>query len=312
MFRLIPAGLAISCVRRAAAETYLRGSGTLSVMTLMLVMLSFSAAAETPPDPGSGNAGDKQTYRPGLRNSFTGYALSAQELSVVTESLRQKTGFVQLHFDESGFLTIDDRTQIAGGSATARELLLAALDGRKSINLQSHNRSAKVVFARLGTAVKYIRWNTDVQIEVVPVELDFDDFRHLRGDTMALAAFDPGFVLLHELCHAVLELRDPLPGERTAGDCEAWINRVRRELGLPERQQYMAMATWRLPTAAGVSTRVAELLFEQQEPGEQPDSRSRTKRHYLTWEVQKVGQGSGGNWSAPVKGKVSVTVTAAP
>ena len=310
MFRLIPADWTMSGVRRAASETFRRSSGTVPMMTLMLMMVSFSAAADAPSEPDAGSAGDRQTYRPGLRNSFEGYALSAQELSVVTESLRQKTGFVQLRVDESGFLTIADRTQIAGGSATARELLLAALDGRKSINLQSHNRSAKVVFARLGAGVRYIRWKTDEQIEVVPVEMDFDDFRHLRGDARALAAFDPGFVLLHELCHAVLELHDPLPDERTAGGCEAWINRARRELGLPERQQYLATATWRMPTISGVTTRIAELLFEQQEPGTQPDSRRKTKRHYLTWEVQKVG--SGDNWSASAKGKVSVTVTTAP
>jgi hypothetical protein len=293
----------------------------LPALALIILVLALSAAAEErlvseraepdSPDPAR-PAKDPQTYRPGLRNSFTGRQLNAKELKIVLESLREKTGFTHLRFDESGFLTVDDRREFVGGSAAARELLLAAIDGKKSINLQSHNRSREVIFARLGVSALYLRWNTETRVEVLPIEIDFADFNFLRGEKKVLAAFDPGFVLLHELCHAVLELRDPAPGEEVAGDCERYINRIRRELSLPERQQYMASASQQVTMPSEPTRIVAELMFAQTEPGAPADSHAKTKRFYLTWEMPQVGRIKQNAEVAPVRDRRGAAVTSAP
>jgi hypothetical protein len=232
---------------------------------------------------------DQQVYRPGLRNSFLGYPLSEEELNLVLTQLRCKTGFVQMRFDEAGFLTIGDRSQIVGGSATARELLLATIDTKKSVNLQSHNRSPEVAFGRVSGSVHYLGWRSEKRIAIENVEIDFADFNHLRGHTKAVEAFDLGFVILHELCHAVLELHDPSAGVNAAGDCETYVNRIRRELGMPERQQYGANAYMRKIFAFSPTSKIAELIFAQTAPGREPGRRAKTKRLRLIWDTQFVG-----------------------
>lgn len=228
-------------------------------------------------------------YRPGLRNSFAAHRLNAKELNLVLTQLRRKTGFVRMRFDEAGFLRIDDRSQFSGGSAYARELLLAAVDGRKSIQLESHNRSPEVVFGRVSGNVNYTNHRGDRLIVAAPVEIDFSDFDHLRGERRVKEAFDPGFVILHELCHIVLELRDPEDEENAAGDCERYVNRIRRELGMPERQQYTATIyrTRVFPDIPAVL--IAELSFAQIEAGRKPESRAKKRRLRLNWDVHRVG-----------------------
>ena len=262
-----------------------------AVVCAALVVVCLAGAGWLSTQPVSGqetSPRDQQIYRPGLRNNFMGHQLSAEELNLALTQLRRKTGFMRMRFDEAGFLTIDDRSQIAGGSAAARELLLAAVDGKKSINLQSHNRSPEVVFARVVEAVKYTVWPSDAKIVVATIEIDFADFNHLRGPRKAMEAFDPGFVILHELCHAALELRDTA-GVNAAGDCETYVNRIRRELGMPERRQYAANVFWRTISISRPTTKVAELIFTQTEPGPEPESRAKTKRLYLRWDAEQVG-----------------------
>jgi len=52
---------------------------------------------------------------------------------------------------------------------------------------------------------------------MTPIEIDFADFDHLLGEKKVLEAFDLGFAILHELCHAALELRDPAEGMKAGG-----------------------------------------------------------------------------------------------
>jgi hypothetical protein len=247
-----------------------------------LIVASLAGAEWFPAQSAAGQETQQQIYRPGLRNSFVGRRLSAEELNLALAHLRSKTGFARMRFDEAGFLTIDDRSRVAGGSAAARELLLAAVDGKKSVTLQSRNRSPEVVFARVGERVKYEGWRSDERIEMAPIEIDFTDFDHLRGEKKVLEAFDLGFAILHELCHAALELRDPAEGVKVAGDCESYINRVRRELGMPERQHYVANVYQR-NSSATLNKIVAQLSFAQARQG------AKTKMRYLTWDVREVG-----------------------
>lgn len=85
----------------------------------------------------------------GVRNSTGALRLNAAQLQQVQASLRQKSGFAELGFDEQGTLTLGNRQHLAGGSATVRALLIAAVDGANRYELESHEHSPEVAFARL-------------------------------------------------------------------------------------------------------------------------------------------------------------------
>jgi len=228
-------------------------------------------------------------YQSGLRNSFHEHALNVTELNLVLNQLRKKTGFVRMRFDNDGFLRVDDRLNFIGGSALARELVLAAIDGKKVVVLQSHNRSPEIGFARRGYETHSVHWRTDMKITSTPVEIDFDDFKHLRGHSEAIAAFDLGFVILHELCHAVLGLSDFTEKSNPAGHCENYVNQIRRELGMPERQQYLADVTVKKMFSSAPSVETATLHFAKIKPGRRPGRRAKKKMLFLRWEVSAVG-----------------------
>jgi hypothetical protein len=255
---------------------------TRAAVCSILVAARLAGAEWFPTQPAAGRETEQQIFRPGLRNSFAGAGLSAEELDMALARLRSKTGFKRMRFDEAGFLTIDDRSQIASGSGTARELLLAAVDGKRSINLRSRNRSPEVVFARVGKRMNYESRRSGKRIEMAPIEVDFADFDHLRGEREVLEAFDLGFAILHELCHVALELRDPSEGTQGAGDCESYVNRIRRELGMPERQHYVANV-YQGRSAYSLAGIIAEVIFAHTKPG------MKTKRLFLTWDVREVG-----------------------
>jgi hypothetical protein len=227
-------------------------------------------------------------YRPqaGLRNSDGSRRLSGLQAQRALESLRHKTGFMEMRFDESGFLTLGDRTRFVGASATARELLIATVDGRVAIELESHDRSPHVAFARIIEGTVYIHVQAKARIESLRVQLDFSDFAELRGEREVIAAFDPGFAILHELVHGVYGLRDGVGEAPKLGECDELVNRMRRELNLPERQGYTASAQAVLSVTAGVRSR-AELVFarERRESG-----RARTERFYLYWDAKRVAR----------------------
>jgi hypothetical protein len=255
----------------------------ISVLAL-LCMLASLAYART----------DKWRFRAGLRNSPGSQRLSAMQLQSVLDSLRHKTGFLSMRFDEEGFLTLGDRTRIGGGSATARELLIAAVEGDKAFELESHDRSSTVAFARIGAGPVYNNFTTKARITIEPLQLDFADFAQLHGSREALAAFDIGFAVLHELAHGVYRLRDTTdPGY--LGECERHINRMRRELGLPERQRYIARVRKPAPSESTIRIEQAELLFVCVS---QTHGQAGTRRFfYLKWDAKQVASAAETAWS---------------
>ncbi|MGH9938992.1 MAG: hypothetical protein ACREAM_22360, partial [Blastocatellia bacterium] len=82
-------------------------------------------------------AGDPFRYSGGLRNSPGERRLSAKQLDAMLTSLRDKAGFLEMGFDENGFLTLGDQTKFSGGSATARALLDAAVKMPHAADLES-------------------------------------------------------------------------------------------------------------------------------------------------------------------------------
>jgi hypothetical protein len=136
------------------------------------------------------------------------------------------------------------------------------MNGDVAFDLEDHSRSIEIAFARCGSPISYQSRASGAQIEVIPLELDFVDFDRLRGDRQVLASFDLGIVILHELAHAALRLNDARTREEGPGDCENYINKIRRDLDLPERQQYFARLIERSTgSTSGASSKIAELLF---------------------------------------------------
>ncbi len=174
----------------------------------------------------------------GVRNSAGPRGLNEKQLQQVQESLRHKSGFMELGFDAQGALTLGNRRHIRGGSATARALLIAAVGSANLYELESHERSPEVAFARIDESEDRLIDETGKRMTIYQVQIDFADFDRLQGAREAKAALDLGLALLHELVHGVLKLQDPQGEPDQIGECDAHVNQMRRELQLPERLYY--------------------------------------------------------------------------
>lgn len=222
-------------------------------------------------------------YCTGVRNASGPQRLNASQLNQVLQPLREHTGWSALYFDDAGFLVCPDPQTFSGGSAAARRLLGAALFGDQVYDLEVHNGSPVVNFGRLTQGIDHEDARTGAKINARPVEIDFTDFSQLRGEEVALKAFDVGFVVLHELAHGVWQLRDAAFGQEEPGECENYINQIRRELQLPERQQYNA----RMHFCTIHNTRLtAELYFIRTR---EKHGQTQKKRFLLYWDAEAVG-----------------------
>ncbi|MGB8507970.1 MAG: hypothetical protein WCD76_06185 [Pyrinomonadaceae bacterium] len=207
--------------------------------------------------------------------------LSASHRRELVEKLRRITGWQDLDFDADGKL-IMNRAGFSGGSQTARELLSAAAGGETMIVLEEASDRSDVVFCRVVEG----RWKNgaDGKPPVYVVLIDFADFAHVLGDRDALAAFNVGWGLLHELDHVVNDTYDPAratTGE--AGNCEALVNRMRRECGLAERADYFY--TYEPGSrASAFKTKLVRLAFDQRQT-----ATGKTKRHWIIWDASIVG-----------------------
>jgi len=215
-------------------------------------------------------SGDKILCRPELAQS---------RRTELAEKLRRITGLNGLDFDENGALLLGEEKP-AGGSQTARQLLTEAAQGKNVIVLEDASNRQDVVFCRVVEG----RWKTDADRKppVFVVLIDFADFSHVMGDKAALAAFNEGWGVLHEIEHVVHDSIDPTKlGE--AGECEGFINLMRRECGLAERADYYFTL---LPgtTDSAFKTKFVRMAFDMPRPGT-----SRKERHWLVWDAELVG-----------------------
>ncbi|MEP7273411.1 MAG: hypothetical protein ABI882_18065 [Acidobacteriota bacterium] len=223
----------------------------------------------------------------GLRNTPGKMRLSATQLNEVLLSLREKTGWESLNFDDEGFLICPDSDAFTGGSEAARRLLGKAIFSDESYYLEAHNRSDAVRFARLGPGTVYAQHGSSVRISVKPVQLDFADFNQLRGDGPALKAFDVGLAIMHELAHGIWQLRDAASEEDEPGECETFINQIRRELQLPERTNYLARVRH---CAINCGRPIVELRFTRTlARTSEGHGRVTQRRYLLQWDATAVG-----------------------
>ena len=211
-------------------------------------------------------------------------ALAEAKRSALSAQLRAITGWAGLHFDDHGALRFGAEAP-SGGSQAARELLAAAQGGKKLLIIEDVSRSADVVFSRVLEG----RWKdgSEGKPAAYVVQIDFDDFRHVSGDRAALAAFNAGWGLMHEVEHAVRDTADP-EGPGTAGECEDAINRMRRECGLAERAEYFYTP---MPGAApgDFKSRFVRLAFTHARPG------SKQQQYWLFWDAALTGGAPGDN-----------------
>jgi hypothetical protein len=224
--------------------------------------------------------------RTGLRNAPGKKRLNASQINQVLQGLREKTGWQSLYFDEEGFLICPDPHAFSGGSAAARRLLGEAISGDGVYDLEAHSHSLAVNFGRLASGIDYEDYRTKTKISSQLVQIDFGDFYELRGHEAARKAFDLGAVILHELAHGVWQLRDAASDEEEPGECETFINQIRRELQLPERQSYRAYVRSSRSTVSRGNQQIAELHFVH---AAETQGQARQKRFLLQWEVDAVG-----------------------
>ena len=190
--------------------------------------------------------------------------------------LRAITGWNELAFDNDGALRIGN-TGSQGGSRSARDLINRTLTGNRVVLFEDASSRKDVVFCRvvLGTMDQV------PSAEIYVVLIDFADFRQVTGDKQALAAFDVGWAVLHEIDHVVQDSEDPR--EDVAGDCESHINGMRRELGLPTRNSYF-FSYLPVKNVGTLISRFVRMGFDQT-----ADQATKRKRYWLIWDAAVVG-----------------------
>ncbi len=204
--------------------------------------------------------------------------LRATRRGELANKLRTITGWHDLGFDEDGALQ-PGKAAPSGGSETARKLLAAAISGEKMMVLEDASNRADVVFCRVIEA----RWTKEEKAKppVFVILIDFADFSHVTGDRAALAAFNVGWGVLHEVDHVVHDSVDAAEAGET-GECEDAINQMRRECGLAERAEYFFTY---LPgtRTSDFMTRYVRIAFEERKPD------TKKKRYWLVWDAALVG-----------------------
>lgn len=198
----------------------------------------------------------------------------------LADHLRQITGWTELRFDAHGALHLGgaDVSQ-NDGSPMARALLAAAVAGKNMLILQDASNRADVVFSRVVPG----RWTRGIHTKppVFVILIDFADFSRIIGDRTALAAFNVGWVVLHEIAHAVHDF-DDAEQQGEVGECEGLLNRMRLECGLAQRAEYFFTFLPGLERNA-FTTKFVRLAFEQQ------TATNKTKRYWLVWDANLVG-----------------------
>ncbi|MCM3905126.1 MAG: hypothetical protein ND866_25815 [Pyrinomonadaceae bacterium] len=204
--------------------------------------------------------------------------LAVERREELASKLRKITGWPNLKFDLSGALRLG--TNPVGGSKTARELLSQVVTGGAAVVIEDASQHADVAFCQVLPA----KWKSNLQDPrpAFVVQVDFADFENVIGDTRALQAFNVGWGLLHELDHVVNNSMDPnCLGE--PGECEAHINKMRLECGLPVRAEYFHTYS-PLTMNSTFMSRLVQLSFEQEQgPGK------KKKRYLVIWDAELIG-----------------------
>jgi hypothetical protein len=198
------------------------------------------------------------------------YALAPEHEQRLVRSLQRITGCAGLEFAPDGSLCVNAATEASCGSGEARRLLTRVLSSGKNFVIEDHSGSPSVVFGEAEREQIY-DIQTRKRTELWRLRLDFNDFFEIEAPADVHASFDEGFTVLHELLHGLgygdASRKDEL------GACEELLNIVRRELGLPLRDQYFGEASRITTNLLSVRLRFNELRRN--------GSRTQSKSRYL-------------------------------
>lgn len=205
--------------------------------------------------------------------------VSSAHREELANRLRKITGWTTLTFDDDGAFQTNLQ-EITGGSRIARELLNTAFAGNRTILFEDASSRKDVVFCRVISGKLLPEILPDEEVHVV--QIDFTDFRQVIGDKEALAAFDVGWAVLHEIDHVISDSADPLTQD-VAGACEGHINKMRRELGLPVRNNYFFDYV-PVRNDSNLISRFVRLGFDRES-----GPAAKKKRYWLVWDAAVVG-----------------------
>jgi hypothetical protein len=203
-----------------------------SFRATLLCLISFFACSSRV----FGETGELYRFRSGIHFDRS-HPFSNTQLKTLLHGLRFWTGLSEITFDQSGNLSLGNRSQVSGGSPAARNLLTAAVDSQDSFTLQKRDGSQTIAFAQIESIARYVD-EAGGQHTVWEVRIDFDDFRELTAAQEVRASFDVAINILHELAHAVFGYIDLVDARDPLGECERYINQMRVEVGLPQRSYY--------------------------------------------------------------------------
>lgn len=168
--------------------------------------------------------------KPAERSSETQLRDLVEDLEQITAlQLYVERGYLRAESREIGSAMNQPTLATHNGrkySQTARNLLLSAL---RSDNVYRVRGAKEADFGRVDRHGS--------------IELDFVDLQNITFRDVPHQTFNPGMIFLHELVHLHLGLLDPNPEEiknnpLAKGDTVEYVNRIERELGLPERLHY--------------------------------------------------------------------------
>lgn len=196
---------------------------------------------------------------------------------VLVQKLQTITGWNDLKFDDEGFLRLEN-SRPSNGSATAREFLMKASTDEHLMVIEDASNRKDIVFCNVVEG----RWVNERlnKPAVYVIQIDFADFDCLIGDKKALASFNEGWGLLHEISHVVNDSADAQHKDEL-GECEAFINVMRRECGLAERAEYFH-TFYPNKALSEFSTKLVRLAFDMKDA-------KKKKRYWLMWDANVVG-----------------------
>lgn len=200
------------------------------------------------------------------------YQLPLLEKNKLLASLRRITGWQQLCIDETDRLRLECANEFVGGSVWARWVINEVLRSGNRFVIENHVASATVNFGQLDEGTRYSDDRTGTNLLIYRVRLDFADFQNMEATPEVRETFDEGFTFFHELLHG-LGLQDT-DIHNEIGDCEHLVNKMRADLRLPLRDQYLGDLLYITP-----KLKTVRLRFKSPSSGNK--TTSRWKKHYL-------------------------------
>jgi len=248
----------------------------LTFRAILVCLISFFACSSRV----FGATDELYRFRSGIHFSQS-HSFSNTQLKTLLHGLRFWTGLSEISFDASGNLSLGNRSHVSGGSPTARNLIIAAVDSQDSFTLEKTNSSQTIAFAQIESTVRYVD-AAGGQHTGWELRIDFDDFTELTATREARASFDIAINILHELAHAICGYFDLVDERDPLGECERYINRMRLEVGLPQRLYYYP--NYRAVTRHdGLTVVQGELKFVAA-----ANERGKTKEVFINFNVRRV------------------------